>query len=117
MCVAVGGSVLTEELGRACMNRAQARTGQEPDLLPDFFCVERGIKVFSRVPNSTQDLLKLRKERRREESLLLKQFACAELNIERLANLMSNSKRLANSGLNNEISPLCVHMNDESDQQ
>jgi hypothetical protein len=48
--------------------------------------------------------LELRKERKREESLILKQFTFKGLNIERLVNSMSNSERLANSRLNNEIS-------------
>jgi delta-aminolevulinic acid dehydratase/porphobilinogen synthase len=50
--------------------------------------------------------LELRKERKREESLILKQFTFKGLNIERLVNSMSNSERLANSELNNEISQI-----------
>jgi hypothetical protein len=55
--------------------------------------------------NSANDLLELRKKKKREESLRLKELACPGLYFERLTNSMSNTERLANSGLNIEISP------------
>jgi hypothetical protein len=48
--------------------------------------------------NSDKRYLEIERERKCQKSLELKQFVCIGLNIERLANWMSNTERLANLG-------------------
>jgi len=63
-----------------------------------FFLRQRQWGLFPSL-NTANDLLQLRKEKKREESLVLKELTCSELYFERLTNSMSNIERLANSGL------------------
>ena len=63
-----------------------------------------GSFVISHVLRSENRYLEIEKERKSEKSLILKEFACAGSNIERLTNWMSNIERPTNSGLNIEIS-------------
>jgi hypothetical protein len=50
----------------------------------------RGTIVFSHALNSERDIMEIRKERKSEKTLRLKEFASSKLYFERLANWMSN---------------------------
>jgi hypothetical protein len=68
--------------------------------------------VFSRGINKEYDILEIKKERKRDKSLRLKEFVSTRLYFERHTNRVSNLEMHANLGLNIEIwcqrTPLAV---------